>query len=190
MRKMIMMLAAVLIVTVVQAQEEKTVEKIDRKELRKQKREQRKKIYEIRKAEGANLIESRDFVLKVDQISGRNAIPIIVSNDVNFIKIDGDDIVVQYGLNGRTGLNGVGGITLEGKIYEVDTWDSGEGKPYSARVNFTSPLLRQMTTLYIDLRGGKSKATMYSNGSIINFEGLYASIDSSVIAHAKTRGPF
>lgn len=191
MRKYMLMLVAVMFVmTTAMTQEEKAVEKLEGKELRKQKKKDRMELFELQKQEGSSLIDDRDFVLQAERISGKNTIPINVSNQINFIKIDGDDLIVQYGLNAGVGRNGLGGVTYEGKIRRYETSDLGEGKAYNTRIQFFTPYLNGIATINISVRGDMARASIWSNGQVLNFDGFYASNESSSIAESQTLGSF
>ena len=188
MRKLWMMLAAVILIAGTalgqEEKEEKVVEKLSKKEARQAKREQNKRIYEINKAYGMNLIENQDFVLQADRISGKNRSPIPVDRNVNFLKIEGDKMVIQYGLNQRIGLNGLGGTTFEGRIQDIDTKDHGEGKGYSVRIQFYTPVLNGTSTVNINVLGSQARASLWSNGRNINFEGFYGSGEETQVAQS------
>lgn len=195
MRKyMLMMVAVMLVMSTAMAQEEKTVEKtvekLDGKELRKQRKKDRLELFELQKQEGSTLLEERDFVLQAERIGGKNSIPINVANQINFIRIDGDDLIVQYGLNAGAGRNGLGGVTYEGKIRRFDTKDLGEGKTYNTRIQFSTPYLNGIATVNIRVRGNQAQASIWSNGQVLNFEGFYASNENSTIAQSQTLGSF
>ncbi|GAB5524853.1 MAG: DUF4251 domain-containing protein [Roseivirga sp.] len=191
MRKyMLMMMAVMLVMTIAIAQEEKTVEKLEGKELRKQRKKDRLALFELQKQEGSSLMEDRDFVLQAERIGGKNSIPINVASQINFIRIDGDDLIVQYGLNTGTGRNGLGGVTYEGKIRRFDTKDLGEGKTYNTRIQFFTPYLNGVATINIRIRGNQAQASVWSNGQVLNFEGFYASNENSTIAQSQTLGSF
>ncbi|GEM_PF-3314543 len=195
MRKYMMMLVAVMFVaTAAMAQEdtavEKTAEKLEGKELRKQRKKERLELFELQKQEASGLLESRDFVLQAERISGKNTIPINVANQINFIRIDGDDLIVQYGLNAGAGRNGLGGVTYEGKIRRFDTKDLGEGKSHNTRIQFFTPYLNGVATINIRIRGNQAQASVWSNGEVLNFEGFYASNENSTITQSQTLGSF
>lgn len=194
MRKYMMMMAVMLVMTAAIAQEEKTdektVEKPEGKELRKQRKKDRLELFELQKEEGSSLLEDRDFVLQAERIGGKNSIPINVANQINFIRIEGDDLIVQYGLNAGAGRNGLGGVTYEGKIRRFDSKDLGEGKTYNTRIQFFTPYLNGIATVNIRIRGNQAQASIWSNGQVLNFEGFYTSNENSSIAQSQTLGSF
>ena len=185
MRKYWMMMVAVLLIgSTALGQEEKVVEKVSKKEARKEKRAQEQRAFEINKAYGINLIEDRDFVLQANRISGRNNMPIVVDRGVNFVKINGDQMVIQFGLNSRLGNNGLGGTTFQGRIMSLDTEDWGEGKAYSARIQFYTPVLNGVATVNLTVRGSQARASLWSNGRVINFEGRYGAGAETIVAES------
>ena len=183
MRKYWMMVIAVLLIgSTALSQEEKVVEKLSKKEARKEKRAQKQEIFEINKAYGINLIDERNFVLQADRLSGKNNMPIPVDRGVNFVKIEGDQMIIQFGLINQLGLNGLGGTTFQGRIMDLDAGDRGEGKAYSVRTQFYTPILNGVATVNLEIRGDKARASLWSNGRVINFEGNYGTNEDIKVA--------
>jgi hypothetical protein len=63
-----------------------------------------------------SLLNSRSFVLKADYLRNRNGVLVPVVSNLNFIKVDRTEGVLQTGSNSGIGYNGVGGVTAEGSI--------------------------------------------------------------------------
>lgn len=150
-----------------------------RKELRKEKRESRKKLYDLKKQVGVDLLEKRDFVLKPTLLANRRGDRTPVSSDVNFISIQGEYVTVQYGLVGRNGVNGLGGQTFTGKIIDFKTFDQGEGKAYNALVSFNSPFLGNPMIVNISIRGSQAEARITHRGNFLRFEGDYLALSQT-----------
>ncbi len=187
---MMMLVVVVLAAGSLLAQEVKVVEKVSKKELKKEKKAQRKIEYELFKAEGLNSIEDRDFVLMADRISGRSFRPVLVMDNLNFIKIEGEEITVQYALDGRIGVNGLGGVTYRGKIRNIEAKDLGQGKPGNVLVEFVAPYARGMVRLYIDIRGDQATAQLLNNGQMINFRGEHLTTESADVTRGISRAVF
>jgi hypothetical protein len=62
------------------------------------------------------LIENKSFVLEADYLENQYGNRIPVLSNLNFIMLDSLKAVLQTGSNFRTGTNGVGGATAEGRI--------------------------------------------------------------------------
>jgi len=192
-RFLLMLLLLVFTTSIATAQyyDKKEGEKLSRKEQRRLKKEEARRAYEINKALGMNLMEKRDFVLMADRISSKRSAIVPVSRNVNFILIDGEDLIVQYGLNNaQLGQNGVGGATFEGKIKKFDAENRGEGKPFMVSIQFQTPYLNGVATLQINVKGNQADATMWTNGRQLNFFGVYATQENSGVIQAKARGAF
>lgn len=92
----------------ISAQDEKLTRQ-ERKEVRKAQMEANFFILD-------SLLNSRTFVLKADYLRSRNGVLTPVVSNLNFIKVDGQEGVLQTGSNSGLGYNGVGGATAEGSI--------------------------------------------------------------------------
>ena len=179
------------VTTQAQYYNEKEGEKLSKKEQRRLKKEEARKQYEIKKGIGMRMLEKRDFVLQADRISAKTGPVVGVSRQVNYIMINGDDMIIQYALNNaQMGLNGVGGVTFEGKIKKFDVKNRGEGKPCMVTIQFYTPYLNGVATVQLNIKGDQSDATLYAGNDQLNFSGTFATIENSGIRVAKTRGAF
>ncbi len=83
-------------------------------------RQEMKKIREARMEANFRVLDTilkqKDFVLKAEYLQNRYGDRIMVTPLLNFIKIEGESGVLQTGNNTGLGLNGVGGVTAEGRI--------------------------------------------------------------------------
>lgn len=66
-------------------------------------------------------IEKRSFVLEANRLILSHGQSVYVQSNTNFISLDGDKAVVQIAFvqNPGPGLNGIGGITVEGRATNV-----------------------------------------------------------------------
>ncbi len=89
---------------------------VDKKEKRKQEKERREK--EIVKNYNATVafVEGKKFVLEANFLQDKYGNRISVSKAINFIYVNSDDAILQIGNTSGAGYNGVGGVTIEGKI--------------------------------------------------------------------------
>jgi Domain of unknown function (DUF4251) len=194
MKKIIMMMSVmVLVMGTLTAQKltkaEKKAAKQEKKAAKKQAKKEEKANYELYKAEGKKMIESKDFVLIAQMISGKDKRPIPVVDNSNFVKIEGEEIVVQFALNrpGIQGTNDMGGNTYKGTIRKLEANDLGEGKPINVRVDFVSPSIQGVATIYIDIMGSAVKAQMIDSGGVINFSGKYIALKDAFLLQGWSR---
>jgi len=100
--------------------QEKQLSKEEKKELRKEKKAKRKaerKLYEeARHKEAYQALKDLDFVLEAHTLYNKRGYSKNVSDNLNFISVKGKKAVVQLAFNNHSGINGLGGITVSGKI--------------------------------------------------------------------------
>lgn len=107
------------------------------------------------------ILESKSFVLEADYLENQYGNRRPVFSDVNFIKVDSSDAVLQTGSNVYLGSNGVGGVTAEGNIKGLE-------------------IVKNLKNLSFDL-----KFTVISNIGIYD---VYMTINSDRIARATITG--
>jgi len=86
---------------------------------RKEKKELRKKEDEQKKKRIIAIVESQKFVFEADQIMDRNGKTYPANSSINFIILDSNKVVFQLGSASMIGVNGVGGITIEGTVSSI-----------------------------------------------------------------------
>lgn len=90
-------------------------EKLTRQENKEVKKAQLQYNYHIIDS----LLMSKKFVLEADWLRDRYGNQVSVSSGINFVRVNGENGVLQTGNNFGIGSNGVGGETAEGK---ADNW--------------------------------------------------------------------
>jgi hypothetical protein len=91
------------------------------------KKEQRQLQKELKKEQQAEemalkaqmvglMVEYQRFVLEADRLKDKRGTTVNVSSTLNFIAVDSLAGVLQVGSNAYVGMNGVGGITIEGQV--------------------------------------------------------------------------
>lgn len=87
---------------------------------KKQKKEERTRQREAQMAQTMAMLESRRFVLEANYLSDSRGNRVVVSSNINFIRVDSAHAVIQIGNTYGIGYNGVGGITADGEIRKYD----------------------------------------------------------------------
>ncbi len=118
MKSLVIVFLSILISIPTYAQENNSNKKLTRNE----KKELKKKEDEETKKEITLIVESKKFVFEADQIIDRKAMTYPANSSINFIKIDSNKAVFQLGSASTIGVNGLGGITIEGEItsFKID----------------------------------------------------------------------
>jgi hypothetical protein len=102
----------------------------------------RKELKEAREAQMVanfnildSLLNSKSFVLEADFLQNQYGERIHVMSNLNFVKVDKSNGVVQTGSSSGLGYNGVGGVTAEGSI---GIWKIfKDNKHFNYRVQFS-----------------------------------------------------
>jgi Domain of unknown function (DUF4251) len=83
------------------------------------------------------MVEHQTFVLEADRLKDKRGNTVNVSSMINFVACDSVNGVIQIGSNSYVGMNGVGGITLEGPIanykYELNEKNNTYSVSYNVR---------------------------------------------------------
>jgi len=118
MKKLITILAAMLFAITAFSQEaEQGLSKKEQRKLDKElKKEQQAKEAELKSELIGLMVVYQRFVLEADQLSDKRGNSVQVSSTINFVAADSINSVIQIGQESYVGLNGVGGITIEGPI--------------------------------------------------------------------------
>lgn len=83
------------------------------------KKEQKAIENEIAFQSALGLVKSRNFVMEATKLSMPDGSSLAVFSDVNYIMMKGENVVVQANPGISGGQNGMGGITLEGRVVDM-----------------------------------------------------------------------
>jgi hypothetical protein len=114
--------------------QEQQLTKEEKKELKKQKKALRKaerEAYDKSMHELASkALKESNFVLEASTLYNKRGYSKQVSDHLNFISVSGDTAVLQLAFTGHGGYNGVGGITLNGRISDKEYSEDKHGNQY------------------------------------------------------------
>lgn len=125
-----------------------------KKELRKA--ERLEKIAELRR-----LVNSQYFYIDNFQLFDRYQNTKVLAASNNFIKVTGDDLLLQTSFSNVDGINGLGGLTLQGKIISYEISDPEKKGPLNLQVIFSTKTFGH-TTLNINFYEDLSCRTQFS----------------------------
>lgn len=162
MKKILIICLAIImaIPTVSMAQE---LSKSEQRKLDKQlKKEQQAEEAKQKMALVALMVEHRKFVLEADRLRDKRGQTVNVPSMLNFVACDSTEGVIQIGSNHYVGMNGVGGITVDGPVSNYEYEFNEKNGTYSVNYN-----IRSSTGSY-DVRmtifgEGRADATVSSN---------------------------
>ncbi len=145
----------------------------DRKEQRKIERAEKKRLKEEERIKNQELVlalmKDRAYVLEATTLMGRNR-QVRVSPSTNFVKIEGNQVVVQTANDFSVGYNGLGGITINGTIRDYQIREEKNG--VAVYIQFSDPVLGH-SILNLNVHGnGNASATVLGNwGGRATFQG-------------------
>lgn len=162
----------------------------DRKEQRKMERAEKKRLKQEEKQRIKELIfesvEEQAFVLEANTLSGRYVTLPAVSPLTNFVKINGNRVVVQTANNWGFGYNGLGGITINGIIREYEVIANNE-KSVTVLIRFADPVLGSSTLNLNVQANGMARAMVVDNwGRRATFQGQLVPLENARIFQGRS----
>ncbi len=173
MKKLVLIFVLALSTSLIFAQETNQDSTLTKKEKRKAELERQ---YQLTK----DMIENRDFVLESDYLVNRYGYRVPVSPNINFVKVEPNQAVIQIGSNWRVGPNGVGGITAKGKITKWEVNENKKNKTFNVKMFVMTPV--GMYDLNFSVRpDGQATARLSGNYSgHLTFDGDLVPTDESI----------
>ncbi len=157
------------------AQEKKKLSKKEKKELKKElELEKRKAIME--------LLLSQEWIIEAHTVYDKHNQSYQISPTTNFVCIKGEDGIIQLGFDGLIGWNGVGGITLDGKVTSYKIIEGKKNNNPSINLRFQG---RGVGSANINITvNSSSQANAKVSGDFgdrVTFSGVLKSKDESAV---------
>lgn len=108
---------------------EKKLSKAEKKAMRKEKEE--KQLEEI-----TTMIHAKAWVIEAHTVYDRTNRSYQINPTLNFVGVNGDEGAIQLGFDGVSGWNGIGGITLDGKITDYEIKEGKQGQAPTLTLRF------------------------------------------------------
>lgn len=133
-------------------------------------------------------LENRDFVIEADRINFRGGQFAYVSANTNFISLKGGDATIQLAFNSPyAGPNGIGGITVDGKVSDVKmTTDKRGNITYTMSVNGIAVSAQVMINVWKGDNACYATVIPNFNGNRITFNGYLYPRDESTVFKGRT----
>lgn len=122
----------------------------ERELTKEEKKALQERIDSLQHADAERAIYEKSFTMEADQVIFKRGETAFVASNTNFVSIDGDRAVVQTAFNiPISGLNGLGGVTVEGSFSNYDLRKDKKGNLFlSLNVMGTGISARVDITLY------------------------------------------
>ena len=153
-------LLLLLFATGASAQQEVQLSRQERKAIRQ---EQKKQEEAMLAHNTSAALQAGQFVLKADQLRSRTGLTVNVNPTINFIAVEGKDAYVQVASPSGVGLNGLGGVTLKGKITSMDISKSDKNGFYSISMNTMGNAGHLTIAMNVNRTGEIASATVMTN---------------------------
>lgn len=150
----------------------------ERKALRKAKKEEEKRKMEEDLKDFQRLAEQQTWVVEAHTVFNKEGVSFQMDPTINFIGVKGDETTVQLSFNGIIGWNGVGGVTLEGKIgkYEYNS----DNKSLTIKMTAMGASIGAVDIFLTVTGDGNGRATVSGNwGERITFQGNFVSLEKT-----------
>lgn len=133
--------------------------------------------------EAVQALKEKDFVLEAHTIVFKYGNFTYVNPTTNFIKLSGDEATVQLAFNSPyAGANGLGGITLDGRVSNVKISEDKKGNIYFS-MNITGSAISAFVNFSMAYGTNQCKATIspnFSSNRIVFSGNLYPENNSSI----------
>ena len=108
-------------------------------------------------------IRNKDFVLEADNVTFRSGNTVLVNSTTNFISVKGNRAVVQISpSNYASGPNGVGGVTVEGNVTDLQIRTDKKGRT-TLSMNVMGIGINAQVEVYMYPGTNRANATVYPN---------------------------
>lgn len=129
--------------------------------------------------QGRAALVNRDFVLEATSVTFKNGTTAFVNSTTNFISLKGNKAVVQISPSVMaSGPNGVGGVTVEGNVTDLQVRTDNKGRT-TLSMNVMGIGINAQVEVYMYEGTNRATATVYPNfnsntlwiqGSIVPYE--------------------
>lgn len=129
--------------------------------------EQRRELNELTDSiagvQAAAAVKNQDFVLEADQVTFKNGNTVFVNSNTTFIYVKGNRAVVQISpSNFAAGPNGVGGVTVDGTITDMQRMVDKKGR-VTVSFNVMGIGINAQIEVYMTPGTNQATATIYPN---------------------------
>jgi len=162
------------------AQDQKTGKETKKEASQRKKEEKNAKIASQYKLTDS-LLRGKKFVLEAHFLKYSNGNRVNVVSTLNFISIDSLSAVIQVGSMQRVGYNGVGGVTVQGRISNWKLEKNDKQKNFYLTLSIQGNVDIYDVSISIDYAGYATATLNGINTGRLTFEGNVVSKEETVI---------
>jgi hypothetical protein len=168
------------------AQDQKKV-KETKKEISQQKKDEKKAKIESLYKHTDSLLTERRFVLEAQFLRNNRGERINVVSTLNFISIDSLSSVIQVGSTQRFGYNGVGGVTVQGRVINWKLEKNDKAKNFFLVLTIQGNVDIYDINMTIDYTGYATATLNGINTGRLIYEGNLVSLESTTVFKGQAR---
>ncbi len=113
--------------------------------------------------QGRAALKNQDFVLEAESVTFKNGTTAFVNSSTNFISLKGNKAVVQISPSSfASGPNGVGGVTVEGNVTDLQIMTDKKGRT-TLSMNVMGIGINAQVEVYMYPGTNRANATVYPN---------------------------
>lgn len=152
-----------------------------RKEIKAEKKAQEKTEQDAHRMVQEQWVKDTTFVLEAQRVSNKLGEVFQLNSTINFVYVNKDKATIQLGFDQLVGWNGVGGITVTGRItrYEID--NEKKNKPIYIRMSIQGSAGMQDITIWISSNGNGEATIVDMRGNRIQFSGDIVSVEETSV---------
>ena len=154
-----------------------------RKMSKQERKEYRLKVAKEQQQQMMQLLTSKAWVLEAFQIQNKYGESEVIQPTLNFVGVAGENSTVQLGSSGEIGWNGVGGITVEGKVHSYKLKEGnkpGSGAHLRIEISGTSSGHVSMS-IQISADGSASATLSDNSGDRLTYRGRIVPLAESTV---------
>ena len=144
-----------------------TLSKKEQRQLAREKRKAEQEVIDAKQREiTALMLEHQRFVLEANYVAGKSGSRSPVNSTINFVIIDSTKATLQLGSPWGLGINGVGGVTVDGNVtrYELNKKENKKGVSYNVTLYIMSSVGTYDIQMWVS-QSGRADATVRGNVS-------------------------
>ncbi|NPD45672.1 MULTISPECIES: DUF4251 domain-containing protein [unclassified Lentimicrobium] len=174
MKKFISILIILAFCFQVNAQETKS-----KKEIRAEKKAQEKAEQDEHRLVQEQWVLDTTFVLEAQRVTNKIGEVFQLNSTINFVYVNNGKATIQLGFDQLVGWNGVGGMTISGRITKYEIEDEKKNKPIFIRMSIQGSTGMQDLTIWISSNGNGEATIVDMRGNRIQFSGDIVSVDKT-----------
>lgn len=157
------------------AQEKEKLSRKEKKELKKQQQLEQKKAI-------LDLLLGKAWVIEAHTVFDRYNQSYQLNPTINFVGIKDEEGAIQLGFDGLIGWNGVGGVTIDGKITRYEINEGKQNSSPTVNLRFQGRGIGSaMINITVNSSGQATARVSGDFGGRITFSGILKSIENSSV---------